>query len=161
MTKQEFLDELAVRLREEGADRLVAENVAYYRSYIEEEVAKGRREEEVLSELGNPSLIARSILDAAGYQVDGVPDQNPEGDRGRDAGGYYRAQGEEREQQEDQNVHVEMRQVNPWVAGFLFLLFVVLLVLAIADLIIWAAPVILALLLISFVYQALLQFFQR
>ena len=108
MTKQEFLDELALRLREEGAERLVAENVEYYRSYIEEEVAKGRREEEVLSELGNPALIARSILDAAGYRVDGVPDRNPDGDLGEDAGSYYRTQSEEREDREDRNIHVEV-----------------------------------------------------
>ena len=159
MTKQEFLDELALRLREEGAERLVAENVDYYRSYIDEEVAKGRREEEVLSELGNPALIARSILDAAGYRVDGVPDRNPDGDLGENAGSYYRTQSEERE--EDRNIHVEMRQVNFWIAGILFLLFVVLLVLAVLGFIIWAAPVILALLLLSFMYRALISFFQR
>ena len=99
MTKQEFLDELALRLREEGAERLVAENVEYYRSYIDEEVAKGRHEEEVLSELGNPALIARSILDAAGYRVDGVPDRNPDGDLGENAGSYYRTQSEEGERE--------------------------------------------------------------
>ena len=159
MTKQEFLDELALRLREEGAERLVAENVDYYRSYIEEEVAKGRRDEEVLSELGNPALIARSILDAAGYLVDGVPDRNPDGDLGENAGSYYRTQSEERE--EDRNIHVEVRQVNSWIAGILFFLFVVLLVLAVLGFIIWAAPVILALLLLSFMYRALISFFQR
>lgn len=164
MTKQEFLDELALRLREEGAERLVAENVEYYRGYIEGEVAKGRREEEVLSELGNPALIARSILDAAGYRVDGVPDRNPDGDLGEDAGSYYRTQSEEREDREDRedrNIHVEVRQVNSWIAGILFLLFVVLLVLAVLGFIIWAAPVILALLLLSFMYRALISFFQR
>lgn len=161
MTKQEFLDELALRLREEGAERLVAENVEYYRSYIEEEVAKGRREEEVLSELGNPALIARSILDAAGYRVDGVPDRNPDGDLGENAGSYYRTQSEEREDREDRNIHVEVRRVNSWIAGILFLLFVVLLVLAVLGFIIWAAPVILALLLLSFMYRALISFFQR
>ena len=159
MTKQEFLDELALRLREEGAERLVAENVEYYRGYIEGEVAKGRREEEVLSELGNPALIARSILDAAGYRVDGVPDRNPDGDLGENAGSYYRTQSEERE--EDRNIHVEVRQVNSWIAGILFFLFVVLLVLAVLGFIIWAAPVILALLLLSFMYRALISFFQR
>ena len=90
MSKQQFLDELAARLREEGAELLVAENLNFYRSYIEEEVAKGRSEEEVLAELGNPALIARSILDAAGFQVDGMPDRNPEGDLGAGASKNYR-----------------------------------------------------------------------
>ena len=57
MSKQQFLDELAARLREEGAELLVAENLNFYRSYIEEEVAEGRSEEEVLAELGNDAGI--------------------------------------------------------------------------------------------------------
>ena len=31
----------------------------------------------MLAELGNPALIARSILEAAGYELDGIPDQDP------------------------------------------------------------------------------------
>ena len=77
MTKQEFLEGLRERLLEEGADVLVPENLNYYDSYIEEEKQKGRTEEDVLAELGNPALIARSILEAAGYELDGIPDQDP------------------------------------------------------------------------------------
>ena len=77
MTKQEFLEGLQERLLEEGADVLVPENLNYYDSYIEEEKQKGRTEEDVLAELGNPALIARSILEAAGYELDGIPDQDP------------------------------------------------------------------------------------
>lgn len=77
MTKQEFLSGLEERLLEEGADVLVPENLSYYSSYIEEEKSKGRTEEDVLEELGNPALIARSILEAAGYEVDGIPDEQP------------------------------------------------------------------------------------
>lgn len=77
MTKQEFLNELREALLEEGADSLVAENLRYYENYIEGEKAKGRSENDVFSELGSPRLIARSIFDAAGYVVDGMPDENP------------------------------------------------------------------------------------
>ena len=56
MTKQEFLEGLRERLLEEGADVLVPENLNYYDSYIEEEKQKGRTEEDVLAELGNPAL---------------------------------------------------------------------------------------------------------
>ena len=59
MTKQEFLEGLRERLLEEGANVLVPENLNYYDSYIEEEKQKGRTEEDVLEELGNPALIAR------------------------------------------------------------------------------------------------------
>ena len=77
MTKQEFLQGLEERLTAEGAFQLVRENREFYSNYIDGEVAKGRTEEEVLEELGDPSLIGRTILDAAGYDVDGIPDTNP------------------------------------------------------------------------------------
>ena len=89
MTKQEFLQGLEERLTAEGAFQLVRENREFYSNYIDGEVAKGRTEEEVLEELGDPSLIGRTILEAAGYDIDGVPDTNPGGDanaREQDAG---------------------------------------------------------------------------
>jgi hypothetical protein len=67
MTKQEFLIGLKRELMAAGADSLVAENLEYYSGYIDGEIAKGRTEEDVMTELGDPRLIARSILDAAGY----------------------------------------------------------------------------------------------
>lgn len=98
MTKQEFLEELREVLLAEGAGALVAENMSYYDQYIESEKAKGISEEEVLEALGSPRLIGRSILDAGGYVVDGIPDENPGsannanttsgyGDQGNTAGG--------------------------------------------------------------------------
>lgn len=80
MTKQEFLNALDERLTAEGAFQLARENREFYSSYIDGEIAKGKTEEEVLDELGDPSLIGRTILDAAGYDVDGIPDTNPGGD---------------------------------------------------------------------------------
>ena len=70
MTKQEFLQGLEERLTAEGAFQLVRENREFYSNYIDGEDAKGRTEEEVLEELGDPSLIGRTILEAAGYDID-------------------------------------------------------------------------------------------
>lgn len=93
------MEELRERLEEEGAVSLIQENLKYYSSYIDGEIAGGKSEETVLEELGSPSLIAHSILDAAGYEVDGIPDVNPGGDAransgsyGTESGGAYRAE---------------------------------------------------------------------
>ena len=43
--------------------RVVEENVRYYDGYISDEVRKGRSEEEVIEEIGDPRLIARTIED--------------------------------------------------------------------------------------------------
>ena len=131
MTKQEFLEGLQERLLEEGADVLVPENLNYYNSYIEEEKQKGRTEEDVLEELGNPALIARSILEAAGYEVDGIPDGDP--------GRYDNARTTEEEQfgqQFSENMeHAEETfrpvtdKILPWVilAGVLFVIVILVL----------------------------------
>ena len=113
----------------------------------------------MLAELGNPALIARSILDAAGFQVDGMPDRNPEGDLGAGASKHYREQSETPGEESD--IHIKVQRFNSWLLGLLFLLFALLLILAVAGLIIWAAPVIFALLAFRFVYQALSELFRR
>ena len=40
----------------------VQSNLAYYSSYIDDEVRKGKTEEEVLEELGSPFAIAKTLL---------------------------------------------------------------------------------------------------
>ena len=66
MTKLEFLHDLEKALRGQLSAEQVAENIRYYDSYVEEQKASGQTEEEVLEQRGDPGLIARSILDAAG-----------------------------------------------------------------------------------------------
>lgn len=63
----------------------VAENVRYYQDYIDTEIRKGRSEEDVLSGLGDPRLLAKSIIEAnkrAGY-VEGT-NQNFDEERQED-----------------------------------------------------------------------------
>ena len=73
MDKREFLSQLRGALAYELPPQLVESNLSYYRGYIEEELRKGRRQEEVLAELGDPKLIARSIIDAIKSGADGIP----------------------------------------------------------------------------------------
>ena len=80
----------------------VAENVRYYQDYIDTEIRKGRSESEVLMSLGDPRLLAKSIIEAnkrAGY-IEGTnqnfDEERPE-DRVRDgarvSGGTLRMPG--------------------------------------------------------------------
>lgn len=62
MTKQEFLETLGRILNRELSEQEVAENIRYYDNYITQEVRNGKIEAEVLSSLGDPRLIARTIL---------------------------------------------------------------------------------------------------
>ena len=58
MTKQEFIDALSQKLSEDLDESGVYSETSYYIGYIDAETAKGRTEEEVTAELGDPILIA-------------------------------------------------------------------------------------------------------
>lgn len=64
MTRQEFLDGLKAALGGHLGERAVEGHMRYYEEYINAQIRQGRTESEVLQELGNPRLIARSIIDA-------------------------------------------------------------------------------------------------
>ena len=66
MNKQEFVDRLRMALNGRVSPSLVMDNVNYYEDYINTEIRKGRTEEEVLESLGDPRLIARTIIQTNG-----------------------------------------------------------------------------------------------
>lgn len=65
MTQSEFLEKLKKALENDLSGQAVQENVNYYRAYIIEETGKGRTEEAVITELGDPWVIARSLIEVA------------------------------------------------------------------------------------------------
>lgn len=62
MTRQEFLDALRRALNRDLSAEEVEENIAYYDSYISSQVREGQEEAQVIARLGDPRLIARTIL---------------------------------------------------------------------------------------------------
>lgn len=66
MTKYQFLDAMRTSLNGKLSQELLAENMRYYEDYINTEIRKGRKEEEVLGALGDPRLIARTIVETKG-----------------------------------------------------------------------------------------------
>lgn len=64
MTKQDFLASLRSHLNGRIDAYEVESNVDYYSTYIEGELAKGRSEEDIMDELGQPALIARTLIDS-------------------------------------------------------------------------------------------------
>ena len=64
MDRREFIDKLQRALAGGLGSSLVAENVKYYEEYIDSEMRKGSSEAEVLAQLGDPRLLAKSIIEA-------------------------------------------------------------------------------------------------
>lgn len=88
MSKNEFLNELRNYLSGSLNGAEVEDSIRYYENYINEHVARGERESKVIDELGDPRIIGRSIVDAAGrrktsfrsepYEETKVPDSRKE-----------------------------------------------------------------------------------
>lgn len=85
MNRTEFIDKLRVALAGKLPVNKINEQVDYYNNYIMSEVRKGRIEEEVIESLGDPRLIAKSIIASEGGS-DKVSDEyysnNESNDRG-------------------------------------------------------------------------------
>ncbi len=64
MTRQEFLDELRTLLNGNVSAEATMDAYRYYSNYIDEQVQSGKREEDVIEELGKPAFIAKSIIAA-------------------------------------------------------------------------------------------------
>ncbi|MCM1327615.1 MAG: DUF1700 domain-containing protein [Bacteroidales bacterium] len=66
MNRQEFIEKLRMSLNGRLSQTAVADNVNYYEDYISVEIRKGRTEEDVLASLGDPRLIAKTIIQTNG-----------------------------------------------------------------------------------------------
>lgn len=85
MTKYEFVQTLRNVLSNELNYSLVNDNVKYYEEYIDIEIRKGRSEEEVLGELGDPRLIAKTIIDTNKVVGENIIDEQQEESNGSSA----------------------------------------------------------------------------
>lgn len=63
MSRREFLETLRGQLSGQMAQGKAAAHVRYYEDYIQSQVRSGRSEADVLAELGDPRLIARTLID--------------------------------------------------------------------------------------------------
>ena len=133
MSRFEFTEKLRKALSGRVNYQIVNDNVAYYENYIDSEIRKGRSEKEVLNELGDPRLLARTIIDTA-----------EESDR---------VYGEEEEERNRKNLFGRILRLPSWV--FVLLMFVVFLVVLniVGFVIATVLPVALPLLLLCYVIR--------
>lgn len=67
MDRHEFISILRTALAGKVPATTVEDNVRYYEEYIETQTRQGKREEEILAALGEPRLLARTIIEANKY----------------------------------------------------------------------------------------------
>ncbi|HIT90806.1 MAG TPA: DUF1700 domain-containing protein [Candidatus Merdenecus merdavium] len=104
MKKIEFLQKLENSIRGELPDSEVRENLRYYDQYISDSVAKGQEEEDVIDELGGPTLVAKTLIEA--YNFGGSSNRSSRGEfYGEDAPYDSYGQGPEYQNQYEENQH--------------------------------------------------------
>lgn len=145
MRKEEFLEKLRARLSQTMSAQEVTEQIRYYDNYIQEQMRTGKTEEEVLEQLGDPLLIAKTLMD-----VQETRQEEP---------GYFAHQRiyDEQEQQEEnaaqqQMHHLEIRTKGGClVAAFLVILVLGLLAWAAGTIVIRLLPVLIPVMIILLV----------
>lgn len=154
MDRNEFVSTLRAVLTGEVPASVVEENVHYYDSYISQEIASGKSEQEVLDSLGDPRLIARTILDTQGGQR-GYQEQRYEEQA------YYdpqeeaeRRKGFHAEINEEGGVDIKYKKFNfnTWYGKLLVavtvILLLVLVIAVVGGILAWVLPVVIPVLLI-------------
>ena len=85
MTEEEFLTELSEALRGKVSAEVIDVNLRYYREYLSRQREAGRKEEDIIAEIGTPQMIAKTILSAENGGAPGYRDAEKEENRaGRD-----------------------------------------------------------------------------
>ena len=65
MNKDEFLRRLEDALSGEVPASVIRENLNYYADYLSQELGKGRTIDEIIEEIGEPNIVARTIINSA------------------------------------------------------------------------------------------------
>lgn len=74
MSREEYLRGLEEALAGEVPASVIRENLNYYNSYISQELSRGHTMEDIVNDIGEPRIVARTIIDsseAAGETGDG------------------------------------------------------------------------------------------
>lgn len=118
INKIEFLQGLQSALSGNVPPETVRENLRYYSDYIRSEMQKGRAERDVMEELGDPRLIAKTIIDATPGAGEGMFEEyrasfNPFGSMNTSGGGYAQEKtGESQSGGQDGNIFTKQSSVH-------------------------------------------------
>lgn len=151
MTQSEFLQELRRALENDLSGSIVQENVEFYNQYIADEVKKGKSEEEVLQMLGDPWILAKTVIDAQ----DGT-DQSVIYETGENT---YTGYGSEEDMRRGEDPRIHLFKVDAWWKKLLWALAIFMIVIVILAIITgvirFLAPILVPLFIVMIIFRAL------
>ena len=137
MTKQDFLNKLREALTGEVNADVINENIRFYDDYFMVEQRKGRTETEILEELGDPRLIARTIIDTSAAE-DGAYRRTS-----------YTEEAPQYENEEKTTGHVY--RMPGWLLLLIFAVAIILVLFVVGSVVSFLLPVLVPILLICFI----------
>lgn len=152
MSKQEFLNSLRATLGSELGAAAAEENVKYYEEYINAEIRVGKSEEEVLASLGNPKLIARSIIDAG---KNGENSGETSSGNDRHSSNYHSGSFRGAAKENGRKSGIRVHNIPLWLIVLLVVVVICVVFGALVMFVWWLAPVIVVLWLLGFVIKLL------
>ncbi len=167
MNKREFIERLRTALSGRIPAPQVEDTVNYYQDYINVEMRKGRSEEEVLQSLGDPRLIARTIIQTNGGGTNGFGTQGGayQESRYQEAGyqetGYQEADYQNvgrqeygyRNENDNYGYHRRSFRIPGWLLGVLILVAVFLIFNLIFSVLSFLAPVLIVMAAVIFMIK--------
>ena len=145
MNRSEFLQQLRAALENDLSGSVVQENIDYYNNYISEEVRMGRTESIIIEELGDPWMLARTVIESLGGNSQGYVYEE---EAGYNSGKRSNKQG---------TMHAV--GVDTWWKKVLAVLIIVLVLVAVGSIVMGvislAAPVLLPVLAVVIVFRIL------
>lgn len=136
MNRTEFMNKLRMALSGSLPYTLVEENIKYYEDYMDMELSKGKSEEEILEQLGDPRLIAKTIIEANKAEDSSVS--------------YKEYTGEEENRR---NIRVKKTTMPAWLITILVLCGIVVVIAVVSSLFFALLPYILMIMAISFIIK--------
>ncbi len=160
MTKNDFLDKLRLALSGKVSASLVQENMTYYSEYIDSQISMGRSEQEVMDMLGDPRMIARTIVQTNGKEnveessyrentshddtsYDGAEYDNPYSRGGYSDRGYY-------DNYQSRGNELKVRTIPGWLWTIIVVVIVICLISFVFSVVSFLLPIVLPVLIVLF-----------
>lgn len=142
MRQEEFLTSFQEALTGNVPDRIIQENIVYYKNYINKQMQTGKSEEDILGSLGNPRLLAKTIIDTNNFAVEN--EQTDQDSWRQEFHDRYRWRDQEEENTETKSEKgIRTLQIPNWLAGILCVVVMALLIGLAFCVVSYLAPIIL------------------
>ncbi len=155
MSKREFLENLRLALNGRVSPGIVADNLNYYEDYINTEIRKGKSEEEVMAQLGDPRLIARTIVQTHGGDESGAGSFSSGSGGGSFAqsGGYFSGDGGFGQKESSGGEKRFRARIPGWMLLILLLVAVVLILSLVFQVVAFLLPILLPIFVVVFLVK--------